>query len=165
MSEPDLPIPEPTERDEELALAFMRTKDETGLRGFPSSDGASPEGGDQRCDNCHFYSDTSQEISYCWHDKLEIMVGGSWWCDRWEAVGESDEVMSHEDVVESKKQWYTLVEDNQWVAQPKFGEQCNACLYYLDPDASVSYCWHPKLQVGVGHDHWCTWWEEIPGDQ
>jgi len=155
-------VPEPPAKDEELALEFMRIKDETNLRGTPLSGGASPDQGDQRCDNCHFYADTNQDISYCWHEKLEIMVGREWWCDRWEEIGAPDQEMSDEQVTESKRKWYALVEDNQWLNEPKFGEQCNTCLYYLDPDDSVSYCWHPKLQVGVGHDHWCTWWEEAP---
>lgn len=150
----DLPMPEPTEKDEKLAVEFMKIKDETNLRGNPE--------GDQRCDNCHFYANPEQDVSYCWHDKLEIMVGDSWWCDRWEAIGESDEEMTEDQVVTSKRMWYSLVEDNQWVNEPKFGEKCKDCLYYLDPTDSVSYCWHPKLQVAVGHDHWCTWWEEAP---
>ena len=153
----DLPVPEPTPKDEELALAFIQVKEETNLRGTPE--------GDQRCDNCHFYANTDEDISYCWHDKLEIMVGREWWCDRWEEVGAPDEEISREQVTESKRLWYEKVEDNQWLNQPKFGEQCNSCLYYLNPDDSVSYCWHPKLQVGVGFDHWCTWWEAIPGEE
>lgn len=157
MSDPiaDMPVPEPTEKDEELALDFIRIKDETNLRGTPE--------GDQRCDNCHWYHDTGQAISYCWHDKLEIMVGGSWWCDRWEEIGKPDDEESPEQKRTAMELYFDKVEDQQWVDQPKFGEQCNTCLYYLNPDDSVSYCWHPKLQVGVGFDHWCQWWEEIPG--
>jgi hypothetical protein len=37
------------------------------------------------------------------------------------------------------------------------------CLYYLDNDSDLSYCWHPKIRVLVGTDWWCQWWEEIPG--
>lgn len=151
----DIPDIEPTETDERLALEFMKVKDETNLRGVPE--------GDQDCSNCHFYADPAKEVAYCWHDKLEIMVGAKWWCDRWEAIGAPDEVESAEDKREAMTKQFTLVEDNQWVGEPKFGEQCNTCVYYLSPDDSVSYCWHPKLQVGVGFDHWCTWWEEIPG--
>jgi hypothetical protein len=29
-------------------------------------------------------------------------------------------------------------------------EQCDNCLYYLDPDADISYCWHPTLRILVG---------------
>ena len=43
-------------------------------------------------------------------------------------------------------------------------EQCNNCLYYLDPDADISYCWHPTLRILVGEQWWCQWWEAIPDE-
>jgi hypothetical protein len=46
-------------------------------------------------------------------------------------------------------------------AHPHGDEQCKNCLYYLDVDDSISYCWHPKLRVLVGQDWYCQWWEEI----
>lgn len=154
LPDPDVPDAQPTEKDEKLALEFMRIKDETNLKGRPE--------GEQRCDNCHYYANPEQGISYCWHPKLEIMVGKQWWCDRWEEIGEPEEEMGDDDRQTNMKLRFTLVEDNQWVPEPKFGEQCNTCRYYLNPDESVSYCWHSKLQVAVGEDHWCTWYEEIP---
>lgn len=152
----DMPLPEPTERDEELALEFIRIKDDTSLRG-------TPERG-RRCDHCHFYADTDEPIAYCWHDDLEIMVGGSWWCDRWEEVGAPEEQASQEDRTTATTLHVDKVESQQWVDHPTSGEQCNTCLHYLNPDESVSYCWHPELQVGVGFDHWCQGWEQIPGE-
>lgn len=41
-------------------------------------------------------------------------------------------------------------------------QRCDNCEYYLEPDASLSYCWHPKLRVLVGDRWWCQWWSEIP---
>jgi len=41
-------------------------------------------------------------------------------------------------------------------------EKCGNCLYMLDPDADLSYCWHPQLRVLVGSEWWCQWWEAIP---
>jgi hypothetical protein len=155
MSDPEFPVPEPQEQDERLALEFIKVKEDTSLKGEPE--------GDQRCDNCHFYLDTDEDISYCWHDQVRIMVGDAWWCDRWEAIGGSEEEPSAEDRQTGMKLTFELVEDQQWVNEPKFGEQCDQCLFYLNPDDSVSYCWHPKLRVGVGFDHWCQWWEEAPG--
>lgn len=49
--------------------------------------------------------------------------------------------------------------------EPYLGkEKCANCLYYLDPDAGISYCWHPQLRVLVGEQWWCQWWETIPED-
>lgn len=152
----DLPVPEPTEEDERLALELIRVKGETDLRGFPE--------GDQRCDACHFYDDPDEEIGYCWNDRIERMVGGAWWCDRWEQAGTADARESKADQQTAARLHAELVEDQQWTAEPRFGQQCNTCLYYLNPDESVSYCWNPGLQVGVGFDHWCRWWEQIPGE-
>lgn len=44
------------------------------------------------------------------------------------------------------------------------GEKCGNCLYYLDVDDDISYCWHPQLRVLVGFEWWCQWWEAIPED-
>ena len=43
-------------------------------------------------------------------------------------------------------------------------EKCDGCLYYLEPTADISYCWHPKLRILVGADWWCQWYEPIPED-
>jgi hypothetical protein len=48
--------------------------------------------------------------------------------------------------------------------KPMGSEQCNNCLYYLDTDADISYCWHQTLRILVGADWWCQWWEAIPED-
>jgi len=33
---------------------------------------------------------------------------------------------------------------------PSGEEKCENCLYYLEPTAHISYCWHPKLRILVG---------------
>jgi hypothetical protein len=43
-------------------------------------------------------------------------------------------------------------------------ERCRTCVYYLDPDDDLSYCWHSQLRILVGADWWCQWWEAIPTD-
>jgi hypothetical protein len=54
-----------------------------------------------------------------------------------------------------------LVEDAVLRAVPKGDERCANCLYYLNPDDELSYCWHPKIRILVGGVWWCQWWEEI----
>jgi hypothetical protein len=48
----------------------------------------------------------------------------------------------------------------------EFGREyrCDNCYFYLDPDADLSYCWHPNLRILVGGSWWCQWWEEIPAE-
>lgn len=54
-----------------------------------------------------------------------------------------------------------LVEDAVLKGKPYGDEKCGNCLYYLDTDSDLSYCWHPKIRILVGTDWWCQWWEEI----
>jgi hypothetical protein len=55
-----------------------------------------------------------------------------------------------------------FAEDAVLRGRPNGDERCDNCVYYLDADAKISYCWHPKLRVLVGDQWWCQWWEEIP---
>jgi hypothetical protein len=57
-----------------------------------------------------------------------------------------------------------LAEDAVLRGKPHGDELCKNCVYYLEEDESISYCWHPKLRVLVGQDWWCQWWEEIPAE-
>jgi hypothetical protein len=47
---------------------------------------------------------------------------------------------------------------------PSGDEKCQNCLYYLEPTAEISYCWHMKLRILVGEEWWCQWWDAIPQD-
>lgn len=82
MSDYEIPPPEPKEIDERLAMELRILSDNAVLKGHPS--------GDERCDNCLYYLEPTAEISYCWHQKLRILVGGQWWCQWWERIGAYD---------------------------------------------------------------------------
>ncbi len=63
-----------------------------------------------------------------------------------------------------EKNWLELqhfIERAVLRGQPNGEEQCNNCMYYLDPDNSLSYCWHPQIRILVGEQWWCQWWEKI----
>jgi hypothetical protein len=55
-----------------------------------------------------------------------------------------------------------LAEDAVLRGRPNGDERCDNCLFYLEPDAKIAYCWHPKLRVLVGDQWWCQWWEPLP---
>jgi hypothetical protein len=80
MSEPELAMPEPNELDEERNQQLMRLASDAVLRGKPS--------GDEKCQNCLYYLDTSELISYCWHPKIRLLAGAEWWCQWWEEIPE-----------------------------------------------------------------------------
>lgn len=42
---------------------------------------------------------------------------------------------------------------------PLEGDRCANCYYYLEPEESLAFCWHEKLQVLVGSEWWCHYWE------
>jgi len=73
-----IPKPEPKEVDEKLSLQLRHLAEDAVLRGRPN--------GDERCDNCLYYIEPAEKISYCWHPKLRILVGDQWWCQWWEEI-------------------------------------------------------------------------------
>jgi hypothetical protein len=81
MSDYEIPKPEPKEIDEKNWLELKYLMDKAVLRGQPQ--------GDERCDNCLYYLDPDDNISYCWHQQLRILVGGDWWCQWWEPIEEA----------------------------------------------------------------------------
>jgi hypothetical protein len=72
--------------------------------------------------------------------------------------------------IDSQKwlEWKDLMDRAILRAHPleEFGKtyRCDNCLFYLDPDDELSYCWHPNLRILVGSDWWCQWWEELPAE-
>jgi hypothetical protein len=75
-----IPEPEPKEIDEKLSIELRHLSQNAVLKGHPS--------GDEKCENCLYYLEPTAEISYCWHQKLRILVGAEWWCQWWEAIPE-----------------------------------------------------------------------------
>lgn len=73
-----LPTPEPTEVDEQKSRELAHLREDSVLRGKPY--------GEERCGNCLYYLDADDDVSYCWHPKVRILVGEAWWCQWWEAV-------------------------------------------------------------------------------
>lgn len=73
-----LSTPEPNEVDEQKNRELMHLREDSVLRGKPY--------GDEKCGNCLYYLDTDDDIAYCWHPKLRILVGADWWCQWWEEI-------------------------------------------------------------------------------
>jgi hypothetical protein len=44
---------------------------------------AHPVEGDS-CSQCYYYLEPGDPISFCWHEKVSILVGSEWWCQFWE---------------------------------------------------------------------------------
>jgi hypothetical protein len=78
MSDDTRPTPKPI--DEVRSLELRHVAEDAVLRAVPN--------GDERCDNCRYYLNPDEEITYCWHPKLRILVGAQWWCQWWDRVDE-----------------------------------------------------------------------------
>ncbi len=64
-----MPRPTPTAEDEKRSLELRHLADDAALHGLPN--------GDERCDNCLFYLNPDDKLSYCWHPRLRILVGAA----------------------------------------------------------------------------------------
>jgi hypothetical protein len=80
MSDAELPRPEPKPIDEKLAMELKHLAEDAILRGRPN--------GEERCRNCLYYLNPDEDIAYCWHPKIRILVGENWWCQWWEPMEE-----------------------------------------------------------------------------
>jgi hypothetical protein len=66
--------------DEEKFKESQRVAKVSALRGTPLDD--------DRCANCYYYLEPDAALSFCWHEKLQILVGADWWCHYWEMTEE-----------------------------------------------------------------------------
>jgi hypothetical protein len=74
----EIPKPEPKEIDEKNWLELKHMSERAVLKGEPY--------GAEKCENCLYYLNPLESISYCWHPQLRILVGAAWWCQWWEKV-------------------------------------------------------------------------------
>ena len=81
MSDYEIPKPEPKEIDEKNWLQLKDLLERATLRGTPYPP-------NEKCGNCRYYLNTDDDISYCWHPQLRILVGCEWWCQWWEEIPE-----------------------------------------------------------------------------
>lgn len=81
MSDYEIPKPEPKPIDEKNWLELRHLADKAVLRGHPYN-------GTEQCDNCLYYLNPDDDLSYCWHQQLRILVGATWWCQWWEKIEE-----------------------------------------------------------------------------
>jgi hypothetical protein len=68
------------EVDEAKFQELQRVVKVSALRGTPLDD--------DRCASCYYYIDAGAPFSFCWHEKLQILVGSEWWCHFWEMAEE-----------------------------------------------------------------------------
>jgi hypothetical protein len=64
------------EVDEARFADVQRVVKVAALRGEPLDD--------DQCSTCLYYLEPDAPFAFCWHEKLQILVGSAWWCHFWE---------------------------------------------------------------------------------
>ena len=52
-----------------------------------------------------------------------------------------------------------LVRRAQLKGSPSGDQQCDNCRFYAGEYKKLAYCNEPRLEILVGFDWWCQWWE------
>ena len=79
VSDYTIPEPEPKEIDEQtLHGARPHGGHSTSSVGIPQATSGATTAATT--------STTTKDLSYCWHPKVRILVGGNWWCQWWEEI-------------------------------------------------------------------------------
>jgi hypothetical protein len=69
--------------------------------------------------------------------------------------------LSREEQMEQEnQQLLQLVHESRLKGSPSGDQQCDNCRYYVAEYKKIAYCDHPKLDILVGFDWWCQWWEK-----
>ena len=82
-ADPDIPA----EREQE-GMMLMHRKDDAILQAQPN-DG-------ERCKECKWYLGFD-DIAYCWHQKIRMLVAYDWWCQWFETEEETEELQAYQE--------------------------------------------------------------------
>ena len=72
--------------------------------------------------------------------------------------------LSRDEQMEQENEAFLAVERESKLRTSANGDQrCDNCKYLVGVYKSIGYCNHPKLELLVGVDWWCQWWETSEG--
>jgi hypothetical protein len=55
-----------------------------------------------------------------------------------------------------------LIRRAQLRGAPNGDQRCDNCRFYVGEYKKIAYCNEPRLEILVGDDWWCQWWEAKP---
>jgi len=64
-----------------------------------------------------------------------------------------------EQMEQENQQLQALIREAKLKGSPSGEQRCDNCRYFAGEDKKLAYCDHPKLEILVGDDWWCQWWE------
>ena len=72
-----------------------------------------------------------------------------------------EQKLSREEQMElENEQFLALERESKLRASPNGDQRCDGCRYLVGIYKQIGYCNHPKLEILVGVDWWCQWWEK-----
>lgn len=72
--------------------------------------------------------------------------------------------VSREDQMEQENQeLQALIREARLRGSANGAQRCDNCRYYVGEYKKIAYCNHPRLEILVGDDWWCQWWEAAEG--
>lgn len=67
---------------------------------------------------------------------------------------------SREEVMERENEEFLRTQREAHLrGSPNGDQRCDTCRYYVGEFKKIAYCNYPKLEILVGADWWCQWWE------
>jgi len=72
-------------------------------------------------------------------------------------------VSREEQMEQENQQLQALVREAKLKGSPSGEQRCDNCRYYAGEFKKLAYCDHPRLEILVGADWWCQWWEASEG--
>jgi hypothetical protein len=72
--------------------------------------------------------------------------------------------LSREEQMEQEfQELQAIVRRAQLKGSPSGAQQCDNCRFYVGEYKKIAYCDEPRLEILVGYDWWCQWWEKSEG--
>jgi hypothetical protein len=72
--------------------------------------------------------------------------------------------LSREEQMEQEfQELQAIVRRAQLKGSPSGEQQCDNCRFYVGEYKKIAYCDEPRLEILVGYDWWCQWWEKSEG--
>jgi hypothetical protein len=72
--------------------------------------------------------------------------------------------LSRADAMEQENEAFLAIQrEAKLKGSPNGDQRCDNCKYYVAEYKKIAYCNYPKLEMLVGWDWWCQWWEAKEG--
>ena len=72
--------------------------------------------------------------------------------------------LSREEQMEQENEAFLAIQREARLKGSANGDQrCDNCRFLVGEYKKIGYCNHPKLELLVGDDWWCQWWEKREG--